>query len=157
MHFEGAYRQLGKCVEGLGATSAMDLEASTGFFFWAEQIEAKGPVRFTVSPPCRNTSSTKCMIDILDELRSAPGRRVPVQAERSSHQDNERTKDTIEEFRDSFTMPFSVTPGSPKYGHGGKRRRQAKEMLSQWLLPPWSPRDARSGGEGLSTRRKRRF
>ncbi|MGA2380986.1 MAG: hypothetical protein ABSG85_16955, partial [Spirochaetia bacterium] len=41
VHFEGACREFGKYVEGLGPSDAVVLEASTGSFWWADQIEAK--------------------------------------------------------------------------------------------------------------------
>jgi transposase len=42
VQFQGVCREFGSYVEGLGATEAVVLEASTGFFWWADQIEAKG-------------------------------------------------------------------------------------------------------------------
>jgi len=41
VQFLGACREFGKYVEGLGPTDAVVLEASTGSFWWADQIEAK--------------------------------------------------------------------------------------------------------------------
>jgi hypothetical protein len=42
VRFEGACRDLGSYGEGLGPCEAVELEASTGCFWWADQIEAKG-------------------------------------------------------------------------------------------------------------------
>jgi hypothetical protein len=42
VQFQGGCREFGKYVEGLGPTDAVVLEASTGSFWWADQIEAKG-------------------------------------------------------------------------------------------------------------------
>jgi hypothetical protein len=42
VQFQGACREFGKYVEDLGPTDAVVLEASTGSFWWADQIEAKG-------------------------------------------------------------------------------------------------------------------
>ena len=70
-----------------------------------------GQVRFRVSLSYLNTSSTKCMIDILDELQSAFERGLGVDVEWFYDEDNDRAKDTIEEFREDFSMPFRVTPG----------------------------------------------
>jgi transposase len=50
VQFEGACREFGKYVEGLGPTDAVVLEASTGCFWWADQIEAKGARCFVVDP-----------------------------------------------------------------------------------------------------------
>ncbi len=41
VRFQGACREFGKCVEGLGPTDAVVLEASTGSFWWADQIEGR--------------------------------------------------------------------------------------------------------------------
>jgi transposase len=41
---------IGCHVEGLGPTDAVILEASTGSFWWAAQIEAKGAKWFVVDP-----------------------------------------------------------------------------------------------------------
>jgi len=48
--FQDACREFGKYVEGLGPTDAVVLEASTGSFWWADQIEAKGAKCFVVDP-----------------------------------------------------------------------------------------------------------
>jgi hypothetical protein len=48
VQFQGACREFGKYVEGLGPTDAVVLEASTGSFWWADQIEAKGAKCFVV-------------------------------------------------------------------------------------------------------------
>jgi transposase len=50
VRFEGACRDLGSYVEGLGPCEAAVLEASTGCFWWADQIEAKGAKCFIVDP-----------------------------------------------------------------------------------------------------------
>ena len=50
VQFEGACRELGKYVEGLGPSDAVVLEASNGSFWWADQIEAKGARCYVVDP-----------------------------------------------------------------------------------------------------------
>jgi transposase len=50
VRFEGACRDLGSYVEGLGPCDAVVLEASTGCFWWADRIEAKGAKCFIVDP-----------------------------------------------------------------------------------------------------------
>ena len=50
VRFEGACREFGKYMEGLGETDVVVLEASTGSFWWADQIEAKGARCFVVDP-----------------------------------------------------------------------------------------------------------
>jgi transposase len=50
VQFQGACWEFGTDVEGLGPTDAVVLEASTGSFWWADQIEAKGAKCFVVDP-----------------------------------------------------------------------------------------------------------
>ena len=50
VQFLGACREFGKYVESLGPTDAVVLEASTGSFWWADQIEAKGAKCFVTDP-----------------------------------------------------------------------------------------------------------
>ncbi len=50
VEFIGACRELGKYVEGLGASDAVIVEASTGAFWWADQIEARGARCSVVDP-----------------------------------------------------------------------------------------------------------
>ncbi|HUX11692.1 MAG TPA: DUF1987 domain-containing protein [Spirochaetia bacterium] len=66
------------------------------------------PVRFLVELSYLNTSSTKCMIDLLDQLEAGFKQGVKVSVDWYYDRDNERARDTIEEFREDFTMPFNV-------------------------------------------------
>lgn len=68
----------------------------------------RGPVTMRVELEYLNTSSTKCMIDLLDELESAYRSGRPVSVVWYYDSENERAKDTIEEFREDFEMPFSI-------------------------------------------------
>ena len=70
--------------------------------------DAKAPVKLRVSLSYLNTSSTKCMIDMLDDLEAAHARGLPVEVEWLYDEDNDRAKDTIDEFKEDFTMPFAV-------------------------------------------------
>ena len=42
VQLQGACREFGKYVEGLGPTDAVVMEASTGTFWWMDQIEGRG-------------------------------------------------------------------------------------------------------------------
>lgn len=70
--------------------------------------DAASPVKLTITLSYLNTSSTKCMIDLLDELEAAHARGLPVSVEWFYDPDNERAKDTIDEFREDYTMPFAI-------------------------------------------------
>jgi hypothetical protein len=69
---------------------------------------AKGTVAFIVHLSYLNTSSTKCMIDILDRLEAAFSSGKDVRVEWYYDADNDRAKDTVAEFKEDFTMPFSL-------------------------------------------------
>ncbi len=71
-------------------------------------VETSRPVRLRVSLSYLNTSSTKCMIDMLDDLEAAHRRGLPIKIEWLYDEDNERARDTIGEFKEDFTMPFDV-------------------------------------------------
>jgi hypothetical protein len=63
-----------------------------------------------------NTSSTKQMIDILDLLENAHEKGAEVSVEWYYDPENERAQDTIEEFREDYSMPFAVVPHE-EYNH----------------------------------------
>lgn len=71
--------------------------------------DAGGQVTFRVDLTYMNTSSTKYMIDILDRLETAhtAGREITV--EWYFDEDNDREIDTIEELKEDFEMPFTLT------------------------------------------------
>lgn len=81
---------------------------------WLRQFLAEGPahVLFRVTLTYLNTSSTKCMIDMLEELQAAFSRGTGVSVEWYYDVDNARARETIEEFREDFSMPFEVLPRS---------------------------------------------
>jgi len=71
--------------------------------------DVAGQLTFRVDLTYMNTSSTKYMIDILDRLETAhtAGREITV--EWYFDEDNDREIDTIEELKEDFEMPFTLT------------------------------------------------
>ncbi|MBZ0156286.1 MAG: biofilm regulation phosphoprotein SiaC [Alphaproteobacteria bacterium] len=67
-----------------------------------------GPVEARINVSYLNTSSTKCVIDMLDCLEEAfrSGRNVSVNWYYDG--ENDRAADTAEEFREDLTMPFTI-------------------------------------------------
>ena len=55
-----------------------------------------------------NSSSTKCMLDILEILEKAYDNGKKINIIWYYEEDNERTLDLAEEFREDFTMPFDI-------------------------------------------------
>jgi hypothetical protein len=79
---------------------------------WIEKFlsETKVDIIFSITLSYLNTSSTKYMIDILDRLEAAHRQGRAVKVEWYYDADNGRAGDTIEEFKEDFSMPFSVVP-----------------------------------------------
>jgi len=79
---------------------------------WIEGFlsETKSDIVFSITLSYLNTSSTKYMIDILDRLEAAHRQGRAVKVEWYYDADNGRAGDTIEEFKEDFSMPFSVVP-----------------------------------------------
>jgi len=77
---------------------------------WLEHFlkRTKVEILFSVTLSYLNTSSTKYMIDILDRFEAAHLGGRSVKVEWYYDADNERAKDTIEEFKEDFSMPFAV-------------------------------------------------
>ncbi|GAB6037935.1 DUF1987 domain-containing protein [Fundidesulfovibrio butyratiphilus] len=55
-----------------------------------------------------NSSSTKCMLDLLDLLEEAAGRGVNVRAVWRYDPENPRSLDLAEEFQEEVTFPFDI-------------------------------------------------
>lgn len=79
---------------------------------WLDQylVEGSNAVHFKVALSYLNTSSTKYMIDILDRLEAAHAKGRSISIEWFYDADNDRARDTIEEFKEDFSMPFAVVP-----------------------------------------------
>ncbi len=61
-----------------------------------------------------NTSSIKCIMDILDDLEEAHQRGRPVSVNWFYDEENDRALEMAEEFREELTLPFGVVPFSEK-------------------------------------------
>jgi hypothetical protein len=78
---------------------------------WVDAFLADGPptMTFRVDLTYMNTSSTKYMIDILDRLESAHDVGKGVQVEWYYDEENDREIEAIEELKEDFSMPFTLT------------------------------------------------
>lgn len=79
---------------------------------WVRKFLAESdlPAVLNVTLSYMNTSSTKYMIDILDQFENAHENGRQVRVEWHCDTDNERSLDTVEELREDFEMPFEVFP-----------------------------------------------
>lgn len=77
---------------------------------WLDQYlaETANAVQFNITLSYLNTSSTKYMIDILDRLEAAHAKGRSVNVRWYYDADNDRARDTIEEFKEDFSMPFAI-------------------------------------------------
>ncbi|KIX13044.1 biofilm regulation phosphoprotein SiaC [Dethiosulfatarculus sandiegensis] len=55
-----------------------------------------------------NTSSVKCMLELLDVLEEAHGNGHDITLNWFYDEDNDRALDTAEEFEEDYTMPFNI-------------------------------------------------
>lgn len=55
-----------------------------------------------------NSSSTKCMLDLLDMLEDAHGKGISVSITWRYDKDNPRSLDLADEFREEVTFPFTI-------------------------------------------------
>ncbi len=80
-------------------------------FEWLNGALETLPVfRFRVRISYMNSSSTKCMLDILDILCDAAERGCDVRVTWLYDADNDRALDLAEEFREDIEIPFEIVP-----------------------------------------------
>lgn len=70
--------------------------------------QAAGPLVLNVNLSYLNTSSVKCMMDILERLEQAHRDGRPVTLNWYYDEENDRALDIAEEFREEVTLPFNV-------------------------------------------------
>ena len=75
----------------------------------AANLPALDSLRLEVSVSYMNSSSIKCMLDILDALGEAYAGGKDVSAVWNYEVDNPRALDLAEEFRSEISFPFTVT------------------------------------------------
>lgn len=70
--------------------------------------EPRGPITIVLDMPYMNSSSTKCMLDLLDRFEDAFRRGQPVLLHWHYDPHNERALDLAEEFREELSFPFET-------------------------------------------------
>ena len=76
----------------------------------ARSLPSLAALRLEVSVSYMNSSSIKCMLDILDAIGEAHAAGKKVEAVWNYETDNPRALDLAEEFRSEVTFPFAVNP-----------------------------------------------
>jgi SiaC family regulatory phosphoprotein len=70
--------------------------------------EEAGGLHLDINVSYMNSSSTKCMLDLLDLLEDAHGRGGDVKITWRYDKENPRSLDLAEEFREEVTLPFLI-------------------------------------------------
>jgi hypothetical protein len=86
-------------------------------FEWLTRELEEGPgLELSVNVSYMNSSSTKCMLDIIDLLCEAADKGSVVRITWFYDSGNERALDLAEEFREDVSIPFDIRPleGGPK-------------------------------------------
>lgn len=80
-------------------------------FEWlASTLETAALFRLRLQISYMNSSSTKCMLDILDMLCEAADRGCDARVSWFYDTENERALDLAEEFREDIEIPFEILP-----------------------------------------------
>lgn len=80
-------------------------------FAWlSAELPAFARFRLRVSVSYMNSSSTKCMLDIIDLVEEAAERGCDAAIVWLYDRDNERARDLAEEFREDVEVPFEILP-----------------------------------------------
>lgn len=76
---------------------------------WVKEVlKETGGLNLEINVSYMNSSSTKCILDLLDHLEEAHGHGVPVSITWCYDRDNPRSFDLADEFREEITFPFSI-------------------------------------------------
>jgi len=80
------------------------------FAFLKDTLAQSRSFRLEVNIRYMNSSSTKCVLDMLDLLEEASTRNVQVEIVWYYDSENPRALDLAEEFQEEVTLPFSIMP-----------------------------------------------
>jgi hypothetical protein len=80
-------------------------------FEWLSQtLPTAASLRLSVDVRYMNSSSTKCMLDIIDLLGEAAERGCAASIAWLYEEDNERARDLAEEFLEDVEIPYTIVP-----------------------------------------------
>lgn len=76
---------------------------------WVRDIFENGQgINLDINVSYMNSSSTKCMLDLLDLMEAAHGKQIEVSVTWRYDRDNPRSLDLAEEFSEEVTLPFHI-------------------------------------------------
>ncbi len=76
--------------------------------WFKEYLAAENRLRLDINVSYMNSSSTKCMLDLLDLLEEAHQKGITIDIVWRYDHDNPRSLDLAEEFKEEVTFPFSI-------------------------------------------------
>lgn len=76
--------------------------------------ETDRPLRLDVALSYLNTSSVKCIMDLLDMLEDAHGKNRAVEVNWYCDPENDRAVEVAEEFAEDVSLPFTIVALSPE-------------------------------------------
>ena len=88
--------------------NAFDFYEPISLWFRRFIAESSAALRLQIRLSYLNTSSTKCLVDILDELDEAYGKGRDVRVSWYCDRRNERAQESAQEFGEDIDMPFEV-------------------------------------------------
>lgn len=74
-------------------------------------VDEKKDIRIDINISYMNSSSTKCVLDMLDILDEGHQAGVKTGVVWRFDSENPRSRELAEEFKEEFTMPFDIVPG----------------------------------------------
>jgi hypothetical protein len=80
------------------------------FEYLAEALASAPRFKLTLNVSYMNSSSTKCILDILDILSDAAQRGCDARVEWLYEPNNERSLDLASEFKEDIDIPFEIVP-----------------------------------------------
>lgn len=81
--------------------------------FVREVLAENTTFSFDIDVSYMNSSSTKCVLDLLDLMEDAAAKGNDVSVQWQYDIDNPRALDLAEEFREEVTFPFNLVPRKP--------------------------------------------
>lgn len=106
------YRPEGRTLSFVGESYPENsFEFFAPVFEWlGSSLEGLQELRVEINVPYMNSSSTKCMLDILDVLEEAASRGVRIVIVWFYEADNDRSLDLAKEFQEDVELPFELSP-----------------------------------------------
>jgi len=107
-----AYRTEDRTLEIIGESYPENsFEFFAPLFSWLDaRLKDPAPLKVEIDISYMNSSSTKCVLDLLDMLEEAHGGGREVSVSWFYDDGNDRALDLAEEFKEDVKLPFAIIP-----------------------------------------------